>query len=211
MDPKISKWINWIELIKEDLSEPVMARELFWQMTGTLDSVHESYNQELLQHYLSSSYRSHVLLGIRRQLKSKPGKISLLGILEDIQENVELITFDMYRSLYPFDFDRSKLELQFAEYSRGENNFISINKVNDDINLIKKLFITCEAFTDKRIAHFDKKKGVVPPTIRDIEDCLETVKITCNKYYFLLKAQHAEYLPDYRKPDLKAIFPEVNL
>ena len=210
MKQKLEKWERWIEIIKEDISDSIMAKHLFWQLREIVQAISQSYGREILNHYISSSYLSHVLVGMRRQLKSKPKSVSLLGLLRDIKSNPDKITRDWFKSLFSDSVTREKIERSFDQYSCSVHEHVDPEMVATDIEQLKFYAKACETFADKRIAHTDKKPNVESPSIREIEECLERVEGLCTKYYYLLKASHAEYLPDYRKPNIKQIFPELS-
>ena len=100
MDHKLQKWIKWLDGIKVEISEFLIGRNIFWQMLELIESNQVLKGKLILGHYLCSSYVSHVVMGIRRQIKIDKQSISFARLLEEIIENPELISREYFKGLY---------------------------------------------------------------------------------------------------------------
>jgi hypothetical protein len=211
MDHKLQKWIKWLDVIKVEISELLIGRNIFWQMLELIESNQVSKGKLILGHYLCSSYVSHVVMGIRRQIKIHRDSISFASLLEEIIKNPELISREYFKGLYINSPIANKADDHFNEYSMDVYDHIDPKIVNSDLEHLKKYWATIKCLSDWRLAHRDKKNFKSVPQISELESCIETFEILCRKYHLIFHAEHIDLLPDYNKPDLKQIFYDVTL
>lgn len=199
---KLEKWERWIKIIKHDLSDLLIAKNIYWQLIEIANKSHKSYSREVIDYYLNSTYLSHVALSIRRQVRPQNGSVSLVGLLSEIRGMPKNIEREWFISKYPV----ARAETAHIVFDDYGDKFVDSDLIELDITRLQDKAKVCENYADKRVAHLDKKKSVGKPTLLEIEACVETLEIICTKYYFLLFAEHAEYLPDYRDPNLENVF-----
>ncbi|MBW2741108.1 MAG: hypothetical protein JRE64_20210 [Deltaproteobacteria bacterium] len=211
MDHKLQKWIKWLDVIKVEISELLIGRNIFWQMLELIESNQISKGKRILCHYLCSSYVSHVVMGIRRQIKIDKQSISFARLLEEIIENPELISREYFNGLYINSPIANKADDHFNEYSMDVYDHIDPEIVKSDLKHLKKYSDNIEDLSDQRLAHRDKKNFKSVPQISELESCIETFEILCRKYYLIFHAEHIDLLPDYNEPDLKQMFYDAIL
>ena len=215
MDHKLQKWIKWLDVIKVEISELLIGRNIFWQMLELIESNQVSKGKLILGHYLCSSYVSHVVMGIRRQIKIDKHKqkqnISFARLLEEIIENPELISREYFKGLYINSPIANKADDHFNEYSMDVYDHIDPEIVKSDLDHLKKYSDNIEVLSDQRLAHRDKKNFKSVPQISELENCIEAFEILCRKYYSIFHAEHIDLLPDYNEPDLKQMFYDAIL
>ena len=171
--------------------------------------------------YRERSYISHALTGLRRQIKPQKDSISFVGLLKDIAENPNELSFSYYlairnsesdfqcfqRSGIPFSY-REMIEEEFKRYANVNNDHVCPKMVEGDLKKLKEAGKTCEDFTDKRIAHWDKREPKSVPTFAELDDCLKLLDKTYVKYYHLFYAESTETLDAEFQYDWKVIFRE---
>ncbi|MBW2740397.1 MAG: hypothetical protein JRE64_16470 [Deltaproteobacteria bacterium] len=213
MDHKLQKWIKWLDVIKVEISELLIGRNIFWQMLELIESNQVSKGKLILGHYLCSSYVSHVVMGIRRQIKIDKHKqnISFARLLAEIIDNPGLISRQYFKELYINGPIVNKADDHFNEYSMDVYDHIDPEMVKSDLKHLKKYSDNIENLSDQRLAHRDKKNFKSVPQISELESCIEAFEILCRKYYLIFHAEHIDLLSDYNEPDLKQIFYDTTL
>lgn len=185
-----------IEVISNGVSDILHHEDVFQNRTKTLFQ-----SQNLDPHVRESIIRSHyttTLAGIRRQLKTSKGEVSLLKLLEKLSENHRLITVQWYAhewlkesSLIGSNSDpyieRFVENIPIAEFEGnfGKAGFLDKQIVEEDIRQLKAATKNIETYVDRRISHWDKKK---PPKISEMEylDSLDIINSITRKYILLL-------------------------
>ena len=81
MDHKLKKWIKWLSVIEEEISELTIGKHIYWQIWQLLKANETTRKNLLLFHYLNNSYISYSVMGIRRQIKTDKQSISLVRLL----------------------------------------------------------------------------------------------------------------------------------
>lgn len=205
MDHKLKKWIKWLSVIEEDISELAIGKRIYWQIWQLLKDNEKTHKNLILFHYLNNSYVSYAVMGIRRQMKINKQSISFVRLLEEIKASPELISRKYFVSLYSHSDTGHE---QFNAFSRSKYIHIDPDLVQEDIEELKKYSNNSETLADRRLAHRDKRNISALPKFAELEDCLETLEIQARKYHFIFHAEHLDVLPDYDKPDLKQILYE---
>lgn len=211
MDHKLLKWLKWLDVIKVEISELLIGRNIFWQLLELIESNKVSKGKLILGHYLCSSYVSHVVMGIRRQIKVDKQSISFARLLEEIIEKPDLISREYFKRLYINSPIAHKADSHFNQYSMDVYDHIDPQIVKTDLEQLKKYSNNIKMLSDQRLAHRDKRGFKSVPKIAELESCIETFEIIYSKYYLIFHAEHVDLLPDYHKPDLKQMFYDETL
>ena len=211
MDHKLKKWINWLDVIKIEISELLIGRNIFWQILEIVESNQVPEGKLILGHYLCASYVSHVVMGIRRQIKISKQSISFALLLKEIIESPGLLSREYFKGLFKNSPIVNKADDHFDEYSIGVYDHIAPQIVESDLEHLKKYSNNIEILADQRLAHRDKRDFKSIPQISELEKCIETFEILFRKYYLIFHAEHVDLLPDYHDPDLKQMFYESEL
>ena len=216
---KLEKWLEWMQTIQGEIIPLLSDVKVFW---GVQDIIRQnSYIQKpsYFYRYLESSYISHALAGLRRQIKPQKSSISFVGLLKDIAENPTELSFCYYLSIrksesdlqrfqksgVPFSY-REMIEEEFKRYADLNYQHICPKMVESDLKKLKETAKTCEDFADKRIAHWDKRYPKSVPTFAELDDCLKLLDKTYVKYYHLFYAESMQTLDSEFQYDWKAIF-----
>lgn len=218
---KLEKWLKWMQTIHDEIVHLLSDVKVFWEVQDVIRQNPHIQRQSYFYHYLERSYISHALAGLRRQIKPQKGSISFLGLLKDIAENPNALSFSYYLSIrksksdlqrfqksgVPFSY-REMIEEEFKRYADPNCEHVCPEMVKGDLKKLKETTKTCEDFVDKRIVHWDKREPKNVLTFPELDDCLKLLDKTYVKYHLLFHAESTETLEAAFQYDWKAIFYE---
>ena len=88
MDQKLSKWLRWLEVIKGEVQDLVVTKHTFHEVQGLIKDNPLLHQPTSFYEYLSRTYVSHIIIGLRRQLKCDKQGISMARLFEGIIEHL---------------------------------------------------------------------------------------------------------------------------
>jgi hypothetical protein len=197
MDTKLAKWLRWLEkVIQPEVQQLVAYKDIFWSVQGLIQKNKNIQKPSRFYTFLGDTYASYSLIGIRRQVKVDKQSISFCCLLEELAEHPEILSREYFTGLY----QGSALE-QFGQADKDFDKFcgttpkhISRKMVVQDIDTLKSQANKCEDFSDKRIAHRDKRDPKSPLTFGEIDNCIDFIdKLYC-KYHLIFTAECADSL-----------------
>ncbi len=207
MDTRIRKWIRWLEISHDEIQQLLIAKDIFWSVQVLIRNNEDIQKPSAFYQYLGDTYISHVVIGIRRQVKVSDQSVSFLRLLKEVAEDPGRITRKYYKGLYvgsvvedlaDSDFDR------FCEKSCAEH--VSETLIKQDIVELKNLSKVCEGFADKRIAHRDKRGPKVLPKFHEVYDVITKLDELYVKYHLLFHASCMDTLMPTYQYDWEAVF-----
>ena len=218
---KLEKWLEWMKTIHNEIGPLLSDVKVFWEVQDIIRQNPHIQKPSYFYRYLERSYISHALAGLRRQIKHQKNSISFVGLLKDIAENPDELSFSYYLSIresevdfqrfhqsgIPFSY-REVIEEEFKRYANASNDHVCPKMVEGDLKKLKQTAKICEDFADKRIAHWDKRGPKSVPTFAELDDCLKLLDKTYVKYYHLFYAESTETLDAEFQNDWKVIFRE---
>ncbi len=199
--PKLEKWLRQMQTIEIEISRLLGDVEAFRRLRQIVNSNPCIQKPHTFYNYLYDSYLSHVLMGLRRQIKSDRDSVSLVGLLEDIANQPQELSRSYYRSLChqpdPPDFHEIELEGQkqladlgittssqlrqaipieddFVRFSDASKTYVCPEMVRRDLHNLKTAVVACEDYADRRIAHRDKRTPQYIQTFEDLETNLDS-------------------------------------
>jgi hypothetical protein len=187
------KWCAWIVAIREDLSDVVDDQATFDSFRDVVEANGEWLLRDLqgghFIDFIKRGYVTKTVFGIRRHLKSKGDSISLKGLIEQVQECADQITFDFYLERFPREPNGHPWqEMTFRQFSRDGRKVCS-DIVGQHLLAIDSLRRDIEAMADRTLAHLDKRGFDGTVTFKDLREGVATFnKLTC-KYIGLLLAK----------------------
>nr|HPM75379.1 hypothetical protein [Saccharofermentans sp.] len=161
MSNKIAKWEKWIDLICHDCGNVMLSRDMFIDLHKMIEKNPKMQQGDYFHDYMRDTYVAHVLMMIRKHLKTDSNSISLKALVRDILENSNQI-----------EGFTSPTELQ-ARLSNFEN-------------CAKKV----EAFADRVIAHRDKREPSYTPTFNDVNDAIDAMDRLCILCATIIKGEN---------------------
>ena len=216
---KLEKWLKWMQTIQDEIIKLLSDVKVFWEVQDMIRQNPHIQKPSYFYHYLESSYISHALVGLRRQIKNQKDSISFVGLLKDIAENPNELSFSYYlairnsesdfqcfqRSGIPFSY-REMIEEEFKRYADPNCEHVCPKMVKGDLKELEETAKTCEDFADKRIAHRDKRNPKTVPTHDQFDNCLKLLEKTYGKYHLLFYAEGIPTLYPEPQYDWKVIF-----
>lgn len=207
MDTKVRKWIRWLDVINEEIQQLLIARDIFWSVQNLIRNNKNIQKSSAFYQYLGDTYISHVIIGIRRQLKINEQSISFLRMLKEMEEDPKRLSRKSYKDLYVGSAVEELADYNFDKFcSTPDEKHVSPTLIKNDVEELKQLANTCEDFSDKRVAHRDKRDPRILPKFHEIDDVIEKLDELCVKYNFLLNASSMDTLMPTYQYDWQEIF-----
>jgi len=206
MDTRLRKWIRWLDIIQKEIYQLVIYRDIFWSFQELIKNNKRIQKQSIFYRFLSDSYVSCILMGIRRQTKISQQSISFSRLLFEIANDPKRVSRKYYKSLYKGSVVEKFADKHFDKFCDTDPDHISAKMVTNDLIELKKAVNKCEEFSDKRIAHRDKKDPKKLPKFNDIDLCIDTLdKLYC-KYHLIFHASSMQSLTPTYQYDWQKIF-----
>jgi hypothetical protein len=206
MDPKLKKWLCWIEVIKDEVSELIIAQHIFHEVQKLINDNPQLHQPSSFYDYLSQTYISHAVIGLRRQIKCGDQSISLARLLTEMIETPEILTRSYYVGLYEGSAVKRFANQDFEKFADPDAQYIDAKRVAADLSALRDASCRCEDFADKRIAHRDKRKPKKLPTFNEVDNCIALLNSLYVKYYLLFHASDMDSLLPGWEYDWKSIF-----
>ena len=213
--PKLKKWLKWMKVIEKEIYGLVVDANMFWEVQDIIRENPRIQKPSAFYSYLGRTYLSHALTGLRRQIKPQKDSISFVGLLADIANNPEELSFKYYCSirwseseaqqltksgLARFGLDHQQvIKSEFEKYADASGEHVCPKMVEADLKRLKSAVEKHEEFADKRIAHWDKNEPDVIPKFGELDDCIKLLDKIYVKYHLLFYAESIETLmPTYQ-------------
>lgn len=210
MDLKLSKWIKWLKVIEIEIYNLVLYKDVFWSVQHLIKENEKIQKPSVFYRYLGDTYVSHVLIGMRRQIKIDRDSISFHRLLDELNRNPEILSRKYFKELYKGSVleELGHADKDFDEFCGDTPEHISKDMVRQDIKDLIGYATKCEDFTDKVIAHTDKRDPKHPLTFDDVNKCIDYMdKLIC-KYNSIFHATYTDSLMPTYQYDWKEIFDE---
>jgi hypothetical protein len=216
---KLEKWNRWLGdansdgSIAHELSNLALIKEIH---SGLRQMVYDNDNLQKHSAFYSvmqTTYTQSVLMCIRRQVRTDKDSIGLIMLANDISKNCRLITKEFYSDMYAQrrpDDEREEWkrlgERDFAKYFGGKcGDTLDPHLINEDVQKLAEIFAASSGFTDRRLAHLDKREPIDIPMHSEIESWCQTLNSILKKYMLLLRAVDYKFEPVLQH-DWKIIF-----
>jgi hypothetical protein len=141
--------------------------------------------------WLTANYVDTVGAGIRRLAdrysRKKYDTLSLLLLLNEVKDNHTVITRSEWVAEYPDFIPRGGPNEEFNKFADKDSEYIDVNLLERDIQMIKTITETVMNYADKWIAHFDLERDArQAPKIMDFANVLTSLDPIVCKYHLLL-------------------------
>lgn len=212
MDTRLKKWIRWLKVIQDEVYQLVIAKDIFWTVQDLISKNKKIQKPSSFYRYLGNTYVSHVLIGIRRQVKIDKQSISFAKLLSEITDDPQRVSRKYYKALYKdsvvIKVVRNLADRHFDRFCGDDPAYISPIMVADDLHCLKDLSKKCEDFADKRIAHRDKSDPKTLLKFSEIDTCIEALDKLYVKYHQIFHASSMDTLMPTYQDDWQEIFDE---
>ena len=209
--PKLKKWLHWMEVIRDEISELLRDESMFWEIQDIIRENPRMHKPNVFYGYLRRTYLSHTLAGLRRQIKPHKNSISLVGLLEEIAKNPEELSFRYFCFILSESAAGQGLPMtkeDFKQYAAPNGQHVCPKMIEDDLGSFKSAIGIAEGYIDKRIAHRDKSEPEIVPTSSDTSQCFHVLEKTYIKYHSLFYAEILNTLTPIYQYNWKEIFLE---
>jgi hypothetical protein len=182
------KWEKWLERIGHDLGWLLTSHDIFEVVQNIVNSNKQIQSPDLFHRWILDNYVARVAIGISRLNDHDRRTISLHRLIKDISENREVITRNYFVSRYPkWMQDRGVANHDFDKFAKRNDEMISFERLNNDIDLLDEETRLIKNFRDQWIAHFDLNREIGQmPTFEDADKALQIIDGIFCKYYLLV-------------------------
>jgi hypothetical protein len=199
---KFEKWLKWMGTIHDEIQSLVREARMFREVQDMIRNNPSIQEPNSFYRYLERSYFFHTLAGLRRQIRHQKNSISFVGLLEDIAENPNVLSFSYYlsirnsesdfqcfqRSGIPFSY-REMIEEEFKRYADPNCEHVCPEMVKGDLKKLKEAAKPWLEFADRRVAHRDKRDPKVVPTGNQLDGYIKLLDKMYVKYYLLFHSE----------------------
>jgi len=191
MDKKLSKWITWINEIRDETENMLLNEEIHRQYLEMVKNNKEIQSPSGFHEWTRRNYGSYVVMAIRRQLDNDKDVVSLRRLLLEMKQFPQILTKQWFRSLYKNVTETTGLPYKFFadgdfEKNAGSMEYFDPTVADADILRLEKLGKTIVRYANKQIAHRTKVKTSV--TFSEINEFLDEFESIVKKYVLLLTA-----------------------
>lgn len=206
IDPRLEKWLRWLEVVKLQVQDLVMTRYTFHEMQLMIQQNPALQTSNSFYKYLTITYVSHAVMGLRRQIKCDSQSISFAQLLEELVATPEILSRTYYAELYAGSVVEDMADRDFDRFAQPGALHIDPILVAKDLADLRQATIKCEDFADKRLAHHDKRDPKQLPTFNDLDAAIELLDRLCCRYLLMLQAKVVDTLLPTWQYDWKEIF-----
>lgn len=206
---KLEKWNRWLGdanldgSIAHELATLAVIREIYSGLTQMVANNNNLQKHSAFYSFLQTTYSQSVLMYIRRQVRKDKDSSGLIMLAEDIKKNSELITKDFFSNLFIInkpieDRDEWKRfgERCFEKHFGGALGCrLDPHIIEEDIRRLVKIFDDSSSFTDKRLAHLDKREPTSIPIHSEIESWCDVLNEILIKYMLIFRAVDYKVAP----------------
>ena len=216
MNPKLKKWLRWFEVLHGEIQDLIVAKHTFQEVQKMIRDNPNLHQHSSFYDYLSRTYVSHVVIGIRRQIKFDSKSISMARLFDEMISTPQTFQRTYYTNKYKGLIVKDFANKDFDKFAIPNSLHIDPNLVATDLERLKLATERCEDYADKRIAHRDNQEPKEPPTFNEVDDCINLLDELYVKYYLLFHASGMDTLLPTWQYDWQAIFhvpwlPQTNL
>jgi len=217
---KLTKWKRWLGdantpgTIVRELVDLALVRKVYAGVNEMVRSNKMLQQPSAFHAVFSSNYAYSVLMFIRRQVRPHGNSIGLFMLAEDLRDNCQLITQDYFASLYTRQAaDKNEQEARMRwgrsvflkKFAGKEKIHLDPAIIEVDLSDLKEVFNKSSSYTDRRIAHLDKREPAHIPTYKELESWCDVLNSKLKKYQMLLNAADFQITPSLNH-DWQAIF-----
>lgn len=188
------------------ITDLVIAKHIFQEVQKLIENNPLLHKPSSFYDHLSRTYASHVVIGLRRQIKCDKQSISMARLFEEMIESPHALTRSYYVGLYKGSIVESFADRDFNKFAAPTAAHIDPKLVEADLARLRDVSRRCEEFADKRVAHRDKRDPTELPTYNEVDACIELLDQLYSRYFLLFHASNMESLLPTWQYDWKAVF-----
>ena len=186
--PKMEKWRKWMRRIETDIRTVLSHHHMLCEVADMIIKNPDLPEKHIFYGCWGNMRLTYVLIGLRRQVKPDKDSITFIGLLKEIEQTPEELSWEYYSSVRNDDGEVAQCE--FREYANPSSlTYICRQKVKADIEKLESISAKHTKFTNKRIAHLDKRELKAIPTYEELNACLRLLERKYLKYKLLFFAE----------------------
>lgn len=185
MDQKVEKWVRWYRHIEVDIRGLLIANRMHHELVEIVRSNPELPETSDLYGHLGATYTSHMVIGLRRQIKTRDS-MSLAALLNDLASFPQEMSKKYFVSLYKGSSAETMADTDFLQFASKGVAYIDEARVRLDLERLRNTVRSCEEFADRRVAHLDPRAPRYIPCYVDLDAAIRLLDELCVKYKLLL-------------------------
>lgn len=209
MKQKLEKWESWLKTICQEIVHLAASRQIYTETVKIILANEHLPKENHFLDFLQEWYVHSIVMGLRRQLKTGDGNVSLAGLLKDIAGASHLLSRERFVSLVSKD-GRGKKQpnATFDKYAGEGAQSLDPQQICEDLRKFKDIAAKCEEYADRLVAHRDKRGVSVVPTYKDLDDALTFMDELLKKYFLLIRGDTLARVRPVFQRNWKVIFKQ---
>lgn len=183
-----------MQVIHDEVQHLLVAEHLFWEAQKLIRRNKRLHKPSAYYRYMGDAHIALVLSGIRRQIKVDRDSISFARLLTEIADHPHLISRKGYCELCKDSVVADLAERHFDKMAGMGHSHYPRARALADLRKLRKRLAECEAFADRRIAHWDSRPPKSVPKLVDATRSIRLLDRLWCKYTLLLTANHYDSL-----------------
>ncbi len=203
MSEELEGWVQEFELIKRSLMYLGAKRVIHRAHEKALHNRQVEDGTSIVHRWMQQNYAESMLIGLRRIVDKRKGSLSLLKLLEKIEKNRALFTYERCVQMWPDGqpmANDSRLRALYASFSR-DGRTIDRKQIRPDIKKLPTDYRSVWKYINATVAHQSlsgtNATAVFPAiTWENLDNLFDEVTALFNKYYALMKpGVHVDFAP----------------
>jgi len=201
-DQRFKEWGEQIWTMYDHITTADLSRRIHNEVGAILrDNPRLRRNNNSFYGWMASIYEDSVLVAVRRQVDTDKRSISLVLLLKEISCYPHILSRERFvrqAVADPLKASEGAANHMFDHYTAPGANHINADVVSDEVCDLQARTEPIREYTNKRVAHFDKKGPEDSPTVLQVHAALDHLYVLMEKYLLLLRAVKYEklQLPD---------------
>ena len=207
MDQRFTKWDKYLDTIYHEAQELVVNQQTYSKVWSMVNQNPKIQKPNSFYKFLDDTYAAYSISAIRRQIKPENHKktqeggkarkynISFVELLKEIMETPDVLSRKRFAALYQSieqnfgpEVMQQVVNHAYQQFAASGMDHIDPNIVQRDLKELKTFGDKIEQYTDRRIAHRDKRPSRVP-TVGDVDACIDCLKKLTIKYRLLFRVE----------------------
>lgn len=199
-----AEWAQYVRNLKEELARLMLKRKIWRTFVDVLQNSSPSESTYLVCEWINLNYVDSILIGLRRMLDDRKGKVSLIRFLQELKRDVSLLSFDRYLTLWTdsaTEVNRRRASEAYRRFSSDGRNF-DPDVIDSDISKLNNNYEKIIDFTNENITHKQKGENISAVdddnsdiTYNQVHDALDEIAEILNSYILLLTASEVIFDP----------------
>jgi hypothetical protein len=208
-DERFKKWGEWImDIYEEEVHQALVIGHIRREVRNIIAANPRIQRPSAFYDSLARVYGDFGVMAVRRQVDVNLQSVSLARLLKEIIGCPYVLSRERFVGLYSPELE-DDAHGEF-DYLIGPNApHIDPTVVQAELDNLREKTRDIKQYTNKRVAHYDKKGPTNIPMFQDIDDALSLICEVGRKYLFLLRKKNFQFQESTdEEDDWKAIFRE---